>query len=60
MTIVEKPWGYEKWLEVNDNYVVKEIFIKAGHSLSLQYHEQKKETMYVVDILVNPSINLKK
>ncbi len=49
MKFIEKPWGYEKWIEVNDNYVVKELFMKSGHSCSLQYHEKKKETFYVVE-----------
>lgn len=48
MTIIEKPWGYEKWIEVNPNYVVKELFMKAGNCCSLQYHEKKHETFYVV------------
>ncbi len=49
MEFIEKPWGYEKWIEVNDYYVVKELFMKEGHSCSLQYHEKKKETFYLVE-----------
>lgn len=45
---IEKPWGWEKWIEVNDNYVVKELFMKKGNSCSLQYHEKKHETFYLV------------
>lgn len=45
---VEKPWGYEKWIEVNENYVVKELFMSKGNSCSLQYHEKKHESFYVV------------
>lgn len=41
ISYIQKPWGYERWLEVNDNYVVKELSMKAGHSCSLQYHENK-------------------
>jgi mannose-6-phosphate isomerase-like protein (cupin superfamily) len=44
----EKPWGWEKWIEVNDNYVVKELFMKTGNSCSLQYHEKKHEFLYVI------------
>ena len=44
----EKPWGWEKWIEVNENYVVKELYIKAGNSCSLQYHEKKHESFYVI------------
>ena len=45
---IDKPWGYERWLEVNENYVVKELFMKKGNQCSLQYHEKKHETFYVV------------
>lgn len=44
--VVEKPWGREVWWAVTDQYVGKLIEVRAGHSLSLQYHEQKLETMY--------------
>jgi mannose-6-phosphate isomerase len=46
--IINKPWGYEKLLEVNDNYVVKELFMKEGNRCSLQYHQIKHETFYVI------------
>jgi mannose-6-phosphate isomerase-like protein (cupin superfamily) len=45
---IDKPWGYERWIEVNPNYVVKELFMKEGNSCSLQYHEKKHETFYVL------------
>jgi len=45
----EKPWGYEELLEQNEQYVVKRLFMKAGHSCSLQYHNKKHETIYVLD-----------
>ena len=48
MVHIEKPWGYENLIEVNDDYVVKELFMKNGHSCSLQYHEKKHETFYLV------------
>ena len=49
MQRIEKPWGYEEWLEVNDRYVVKRLFMRRGHQCSLQYHERKKETVVVLD-----------
>jgi mannose-6-phosphate isomerase len=52
ISFIDKPWGYERWLEVNENYVVKELFMKAGHSCSLQYHEKKHETFVVVSGLL--------
>lgn len=44
---VEKPWGWELIWAVADQYVGKVLFVKAGESLSLQYHEQKDESWYV-------------
>lgn len=46
--IIEKPWGYEKLIEVNGDYVVKELFMSESNSCSLQYHEKKHETFYVL------------
>jgi len=44
---VEKPWGWELiWAEA-DAYVGKVLFVKAGHSLSLQFHRVKDESWYV-------------
>jgi mannose-6-phosphate isomerase len=44
---VEKPWGYEIWWAVTDQYVGKILHVNRGHRLSLQYHERKDETSYV-------------
>ena len=46
--IVIKPWGREIRWAVNDKYLGKILHINAGHKLSLQYHEQKDETIYVL------------
>jgi mannose-6-phosphate isomerase-like protein (cupin superfamily) len=44
---VEKPWGWELvWAEA-DAYVGKLLFVRAGESLSLQYHEIKDESWLV-------------
>ncbi len=45
---VEKPWGYEIWWAVTDHYVGKILHVDRGHRLSLQYHELKDETCYVL------------
>ena len=45
---IEKPWGYEKIIEKNKNYVLKELFMKEGFQCSLQYHKEKKETIYLL------------
>jgi mannose-6-phosphate isomerase len=42
---VDKPWGYELWWAQTDKYVGKVIHVTAGHALSLQYHNQKVETI---------------
>lgn len=46
MKVVEKPWGREIWWAVTPSYVGKIIEVRAGHSLSLQYHREKLESMY--------------
>jgi mannose-6-phosphate isomerase len=44
---VEKPWGHELiWAEAED-YVGKLLFVKAGESLSLQFHRVKDESWLV-------------
>ena len=43
----EKPWGYELLFAHTPKYVGKIIFVKKGHRLSLQYHEEKDESMYI-------------
>jgi mannose-6-phosphate isomerase-like protein (cupin superfamily) len=46
--IVEKPWGHEViWAHTGD-YVGKILHINAGHALSVQYHNQKDETIYLL------------
>ena len=44
---VEKPWGYELIWAHTDVYVGKVLFVKAGHSLSLQFHREKDESWLV-------------
>jgi mannose-6-phosphate isomerase len=44
---VEKPWGYELVYAATDRYLGKIIFIRAGEQLSLQFHKEKDETLYV-------------
>ena len=44
-----KPWGYEKLIELNKNYLVKILFMKKNHRCSLQYHNKKKETILVLN-----------
>jgi mannose-6-phosphate isomerase-like protein (cupin superfamily) len=44
---VEKPWGYELHWAVTERYVGKILHVRAGHALSLQYHNKKDETIYL-------------
>jgi mannose-6-phosphate isomerase len=44
---VEKPWGYELVYASTDRYLGKILFIRAGEQLSLQFHKEKDETIYV-------------
>jgi mannose-6-phosphate isomerase len=44
---VDKPWGWELVWAETDAYVGKLLFIRAGESLSLQYHETKDESWLV-------------
>ena len=48
MKTVNKPWGKEVWLELNDRYCYKRIYINAEHRTSLQYHNHKLETNYII------------
>ena len=45
---VAKPWGHELWFARTDRYAGKLLYIKAGHRLSIQYHEAKDETSYLL------------
>ena len=45
---VPKPWGYELIFGKTDRYVGKILHVNKGESLSLQYHEMKEETLFVV------------
>jgi mannose-6-phosphate isomerase-like protein (cupin superfamily) len=45
---VEKHWGYEVWLDVNEHYAYKLIHMKQGCRCSLQSHEKKVEANYII------------
>ena len=48
MKKIDKPWGHEKiWAETK-KYAAKFLNINPGHRLSLQYHEKKEETIFVL------------
>jgi mannose-6-phosphate isomerase len=45
---VDKPWGYELWFAHTDRYAGKLLHVDAGERLSVQYHEAKDETSYLL------------
>jgi mannose-6-phosphate isomerase len=46
--IVPKPWGHEMiFADVPGLFSGKELHVRAGQSLSLQYHEHKEEMLAV-------------
>ena len=43
----EKPWGHELLWARTDRYAAKILFVRAGQSLSLQFHREKDESWYL-------------
>lgn len=48
MNIINKPWGKEEVIEINDKYMMKRLTMFKGHRCSLQYHNKKKETILII------------
>ncbi len=47
---IEKPWGFEiHWTSADLPYMGKILHIRAGKRLSLQRHDKKQESWYVMD-----------
>jgi mannose-6-phosphate isomerase len=45
---IEKPWGFEIWWAHTDMYAGKILHVDRGHRLSLQYHQHKDESCYLL------------
>lgn len=46
---VEKPWGYElHWVPDTLPYMGKVLHINAGKRISLQYHDKKQESWFLI------------
>lgn len=46
---VDKPWGYElHWTPDNLPYMGKVLHVDAGKRLSLQVHDQKQESWFIM------------
>lgn len=46
---VHKPWGGEELLAHTPLYALKRIHVKQGSRPSLQYHERKSESLYLLE-----------
>ena len=46
---VDKPWGHELIWAHTDRYVGKILQVNRGEALSLQYHETKEETLFLLE-----------
>lgn len=59
--IIKKPWGSEEVIEINDRYMMKKLTMFKHHRCSLQYHNHKTETIYVLSgqlrIYVGPTVS---
>lgn len=46
---IEKPWGYEiHWVPENKPYMGKILHINKGKRLSLQVHDKKQESWFIL------------
>lgn len=46
---IEKPWGYElHWVPQDKPYIGKLLHINAGKRLSLQVHDEKQESWFII------------
>jgi len=52
LSTVVKPWGREEVLAHTDRYALKRIHVKKGFRASLQYHEHKSESLYLLSGLI--------
>lgn len=47
---VEKPWGYElHWVKEDAPYIGKVLHINEGARLSLQVHDEKQESWFIMN-----------
>jgi mannose-6-phosphate isomerase len=55
---VDKPWGHELIFAKTKSYVGKILHIDEGQTLSLQYHREKEETLYLLSGVVLLTLRL--
>ena len=58
MRRVPKPWGHELVFAETERYAGKILQLESGQSLSLQYHERKDETLYVLKGVLSLSVDV--
>jgi|TARA_B110000003_G_scaffold221863_1_gene221958 mannose-6-phosphate isomerase len=46
--IIKKPWGSEEIIEINKKFMFKKLYMKKNHQCSLQLHNIKKESVFVL------------
>lgn len=64
MKRIDKPWGYELIFAETEFYIGKILYIQKGKRLSLQFHKQKDETIFLnkgkmileVSSIINPEV----
>lgn len=44
---IEKYWGYIKTIFANDDFTLKEVFMKSNTQSSMEYHIKKDEFYYI-------------
>jgi mannose-6-phosphate isomerase-like protein (cupin superfamily) len=58
---VTKPWGYEIWYALTADYAGKILHVDCGRRLSLQLHERKDESCYLLSgrllLVKGPSVD---
>ena len=47
ISLVNKGWGYEKWIVNKPEYCGKLLFFEEGKKCSFHYHKLKDETFYL-------------
>ena len=53
MKRTDKPWGYELLIACNEHYALKDIWMVKGTRSSLQSHQRKTETIFVVSGVIS-------
>ena len=44
----DRPWGSWRVVDIGPTFTTKQVEVKAGHRLSLQYHKHRSEHWVIV------------